>query len=240
MTSLLQTAASLPFRALSAARGARAFHPQGFLCRGTWHIDRTSNRAPDAKVLQAGARLPCLVRVSRGAGLPEAVGDFFGIAVRLQDAYGPDRHQDLLINASVDLPVLHHLFLPAPRWFAQSYSTVLPYRAGAGHIVVGLEPPAGTVGPGPSLDAMRRAVAAGEVTFGVGVAGPLERWETIGSLRLHDPLTPQRGDVDFDPTICGGGLEPATWLNTLRREAYRQSRRGRGAPDEPRLEPARG
>lgn len=237
MTSLIQTTAALPFRAISKARHARAFHPQGFLCRGTWHIDRTSALTPDAKVLKAGTRLPCLVRVSRGAGLPESIGDFFGIAVRLQDAYGPDRHHDLLINSSADLPLLHHLFLPAPRWFAQSYSTVLPYRAGAGHFVIGLLPP-DEEGPGPSLDAMRATVAAERATFGVGVAAPLGTWEPIGSLKLHDVLGPERGDVDFDPTIDGGGLVPATFLNRWRREAYRQSRKGRGAPEQPRLEPA--
>lgn len=236
MSSPLQTVFSLPFRALSAVRGARAFHPQGFLCRGTWTIERTSSRAPAAEVLRVGARHECLVRVSRGAGLPESVGDFFGIAVRLQDAYGEGRHQDLLINASVDLPLAHHVFLPAPRWFAQSYSTVLPYRAGAGLVVIGLVPPKRT-GPGPSLEAMRRSIAAGDVTFEVAVAGPLERWEPIGTLRLHDPYSPTRGDVDFDPTISGGGLEPATWLNRLRSEAYRQSRKGRGAPDQPRMLP---
>lgn len=237
MSSPLQTAVSLPFRALATVRHARAFHPQGFLCKGTWDIARTSSRAPEARVLQAGARHDCLVRVSRGAGLPESVGDFFGIAVRLLDAYGDGRHQDLLINASADLPLLHHVFLPAPRWFAQSYSTVLPYRAGAGLVVVGLQPPRRR-GPGPSLDAMRRSIRSGDVCFEVGVAGPLERWEPVGTLRLHDPLSAARGDADFDPTICGGGLEPATWLNALRREAYRQSRKGRGAPEQPRLSPA--
>jgi hypothetical protein len=118
-------------------------------------------------------------------------------SVRLLDAYGPGLDQDLLINASADLPVAHNVFLPAPRWFAQSYSTCLPYRAGAGLVVVGLLPP-DRRGPGPSLDAMRAALS--------------------------------NADVSFDPWNTGGGLLPATWLNRLRREAYRQSRLGRGAP----------
>jgi len=227
---VLRTVAALPFRALSAVRGARSFHPQGFLCRGTWTVERTSALAPGAAVLRAGARHPCVVRLSRGAGLPEWLPDVFGISVRLEDAYGPGRHQDLLINSSADLPLVHHVFLPAPRWYSQSHSTCLPYRAGAGLVVLGLQPPR-RAGPGPDLDAMRAEVARG-TEYGIAVAAPLGRWEHIGTLALFAPLGPEAGDVSFDPWNTGGGLVPATWLNRLRREAYRQSRLGRGAPRE--------
>lgn len=213
-------------------RGARVFHPQGFVCRGRWEIATTSASAPAAHALTAGNGFNCLVRVSRGAGLPQALPDFFGFAVKLLDAYGAGRHQDLLINASADLPVLHHFFLPAPRWYAQSYSTCLPYRAGAGLVLVGLLPPA-VRGPAPSLEAMREATES-TVTLGVAVSPLFGRWERIGTLRLHDPLEPDVDRVDFDPWNTGGGLDPATPLNRIRREAYRQSRRGRGAPAQPR------
>jgi hypothetical protein len=166
--------------------------------------------------------------VSRGAGLPEALPDFFAIAVRLVDAYGPDRHQDLLINASSGLPVLHHLFLPAPRWFAQPYSTCLPYRAGGGPFLIGLLPPPER-GPAPPLAAMRAAVDRG-VELGIAVCPPLGRWTRIGTLRLHGVLPADEEDVDMDPWNTGGGLTPATWLNRIRREAYRQSRIARGRP----------
>jgi hypothetical protein len=231
---LIDSVIALPFRIGSALRGARVFHPQGFLCRGRWEIATTSASAPSAHALTAGSGFDCLVRVSRGAGLPEGLPDFLGFAIRLLDAYGADHHQDLLINASADLPVVHHLFLPAPRWYAQSYSTCLPYRAGAGLVLIGLLPPA-VRGPRPSLEAMRRATE-GTVTLGVAISTLLGRWERIGTLRLQDPLDPGAGDVDFDPWNTGGGLQPATWLNRLRREAYRQSRLGRGAPSEPRLQ----
>jgi hypothetical protein len=222
----LDSLITFPFRVGSALRGARVFHPRGFLCEGRWEITRTSPAAPTAEALTAGAGFDCLVRVSRGAGFPERLPDFFGFAVRLRDAYGPGQDQDLLINASADLPVAHNVFLPAPRWFAQSYSTCLPYRAGAGLMLVGLLPPAGH-GPGPSLDAMRASVIEG-TTFRIAVSTMLGRWQPIGTLRLRGPLSSR--DVSFDPWNTGGGLIPATWLNRLRREAYRQSRLGRGAP----------
>jgi hypothetical protein len=90
--------------------------------------------------------------------------------------------------------------------------------------VIGLLPPRER-GPGPALGAMRAAVAAG-VTFAIALAAPLGRFESVGTLRLD---TPRDGDTPYDPWHTGGGLEPATWLNRLRREAYAQSRRGRRA-----------
>jgi hypothetical protein len=77
-----------------------------------------------------------------------------------------------------------------------------------------------------------RAAVDGGVAFGIAVAGPFGRWSRVGTLRLHDPIPSSAGDVDFDPWNTGGGLTPATWLNRIRREAYRQSRRGRGRPAE--------
>jgi hypothetical protein len=225
VATLVERAIAQPFRLGSAIRRARIFHPEGFLCRGTWTVETTPPVAADAQVLRAGARHDVVARLSRGAGLPESLPDWFAVAVRLVDAYGPDRHQDLLINASSGLPALHHLFLPAPRWFAQSYSTCLPYRAGGGPFLIGLLPPPER-GPDPSRAAMRAAVAAG-VTFRIAVAHPLGRWQPIGTLALREPIP---GDEDFDPWHTGGGLVPAGWLNRLRREAYRQSRIARGRP----------
>jgi hypothetical protein len=234
---LLETAVALPFRAVSAVRGARSVHPQGFLCNGTWAVDRPSPLAPHASVLQPGARFDVLARLSRGAGFPEAVGDFYGIAVRVLDAYGPGRHQDLLCNASLDLPLVHHVVLPAPHWCSQAYSSCLPYDAGAGPVVLGWLPPSDRR-PGPSLDAMRAEVQRG-VAFGVAVAAPLGRFERLGELCLEGLVGPEAGDIDFDVTSdTGGGLRPVGLLNRLRHEAYRQSRAGRGAPETPRMAPA--
>ena len=228
MPSALDAAIAVPFRFGTALRGASVFHAQGFLCRGVWEVDSVSELTRDAIVLRPGARHDVVARVSRGVGLPEALPDFFGIAVRLVDAYGPGDHQDLLINSSSGLPVLHHLFLPAPRWFAQPYSTCLPYRSGSKPFLIGLQPPPER-GPAPALNAMRAAVQ-NRVEFGITVAGPLGRWRRVGTLELRDPISPLAGDVDFDPWNTGGGLTPATWLNRIRREAYRQSRRARGRP----------
>ena len=66
MASLVERAVAMPFRAGTALRGARVFHPEGFLCRGTWEIDERSPVAPEAAALQPGARYDVTARVSRG------------------------------------------------------------------------------------------------------------------------------------------------------------------------------
>jgi len=220
-------AAGLPFRALSALRGARIFHPQGVTCTGTWTVETGSPLAGDATVLQPGARFDVIARASRGAGLPEAVGDIYGIAVRIADAGGPGRHQDVLANTSLDLPLVHHVFLPAPHWYAQAYSSCLPYTAGAGPFVLGWLPPQGP-SPGTGLAALRREVEAGRARFGIAVARvPLGRFTRLGTLTL-DRVADER-DASFDPVaFTGGGLRPTGLLNRLRGSAYRASQRGRG------------
>lgn len=232
----LSRALTLPFGLVAKARHARAVHPQGFLCRGTWTVDRSHPLAAGVPLLQEGAAFEVLARASRGIGLPQTVGDFLAVAVRVHDAHGPGDHQDLLFNTSANVPVVHHLFLPARRWFAQDYSTCLPYRTAAGTLLLGLRPPA-VEGPGPSLDELRDVVRDG-VEYALTICGPLGHFEPIGTLRLHGLVDPAEGDIDFDPFLTGGGLEPAlAWLQTVRGEAYRWSRRGRRAPREPRIDP---
>lgn len=233
-SAALAAAFGPPFWALSAVRHTRGVHPQGVLCRGTLEIHHASDHAPGAALLQPDGPREVLARFSRMAGLPESVGDVFGLAVRVPDAYGPGAHQDLLCNTSLDLPAAHRVFLPAARWFAQPYSTCLPYDAGAGPVVLGWLPPDG--GPGPSVRELRERLSqAGGVTFGVGVAGPLQRFHRIGELRLDRPVDPAQGDLDFDPVrFTGGGLRPVGALNRARSSVYRRSRAGRGAPATPR------
>lgn len=218
-----------PFGLLSALRGSRVFHPQGFVCSGTWTIERGSKLAPGALALAPGQSFDVVARASRGAGLPDAVGDVYGIAVRLLDVGRAGRHQDVLANTSLDLPLAHHLFLPAPHWYAQAYSTCLPYAAGAGPFVLGWLPPHHGTTPGPGLDAMRDEVREGRATFGIGIASaPLGRFSRIGTLTLD---TLEDREISFDPIAnVGGGIQPVGVLNALRGPAYRASQLGRGVP----------
>lgn len=216
------------FRALSAVRRDRIFHPQGRVFEGTWRIEREDGRVRGAKALRAGFEHRAIVRLSRGAGVSERLPDIFGAAVRLPDVFGEGRHQDVLVNTTIDLPLVHHLFVPSPGWFAAPKTSSLPFRAGDGPLVLlGLLPP-DEPEPGVSLDALEARIAAGPVGWGIAVSSLEGRFDRIGTLTV----TQRRPDLDttrFDPFNCGGGLRPAGVLNAVRKAAYRGSRSG--APD---------
>src|SRR5215210_1279406 len=116
------------FGALSRLRGARIFHPDGVGYAGALRITRPQTGYPGVPLLQRRGEHRALIRFSRGAGLPEPLPDVLGLALRILDVHGRGRHQDFLLVTSADAPVLHHLLLPGVRgFFAQSFSSVLPY-----------------------------------------------------------------------------------------------------------------
>src|SRR4051794_12115042 len=94
-------AAAALFGATSALRRARTFHPDGAAFESTFVVDEPPDRRPTptgSTLFDQAGECPALVRLSRGAGLPEPLPDIFGLAVRVIDAYGPNAHQDLLVN----------------------------------------------------------------------------------------------------------------------------------------------
>jgi hypothetical protein len=218
------------FRTLSSVRRDRIFHPQGRVFEGTWRIDREDARVRGAQAFRAGFEAPAIVRLSRGAGVAEWLPDIFGAAVRLPDAYGEGRHQDLLVNTTIDLPFVHHLFVPTTGWFAAPKTTSLPYRAGEGPLVLlGLLPP-DEPEPGVSLDALEARIAARPVDWGIAVSSLEGRFSRVGTLRVQR----RRSELDttrFDPFTTGGGLRPAGIFNRLRKAAYRGSRSGAPVAD---------
>jgi hypothetical protein len=175
------------------------------------------------------------VRCSRGAGLPEGLPDTLGIAVRLCDAHGEGRHQDFLLNASADLPVLQNLILPAwDGFFGQSFSSVLPYRVAGALRLVGALPAAAERRRGRgALPELQELAARGEAAWDIALAPEGGRWERpLGRLYLGDELPAKVAEeIRFNPWHTGGGIRPAGPLQGLRQAAYKGSQAGRTAPD---------
>jgi hypothetical protein len=142
-------------------------------------------------------------------------------------AYGEGRHQDFLLVTSVDLPVLHHVFLPAGDVQQRPYSSSLPYRAGERTFLVGTRPVPGSPRPdgGDELDRLARAAATGALHFELVIAPPLGRFERVGVLEIGEPLPPSLDALRFNPFHSGGGLTPSSPLNRLRDYAYPLSQR---------------
>ncbi len=198
------TAAGTAMAALAGLRRGKAVHPQGEVFEARIRVWGDDAAPQASELLSTRAEHPAVVRFSRSIGVPRPLPDLLGLSLRVLDAYGPRRHQDLLLVTSVDHPVLHHVFVPAKGIADQPYSSSLPYRAGDERFVVGVLPQS-------------------ETRFDLAVA-PLDgRFTPIARIELGPKLSETADALRFNPFNTGGGLEPSGWLNSLRRRAYPMS-----------------
>jgi hypothetical protein len=213
--------------AVAALRRGKAVHPHGVVHAARLVIDGAPDAPPASELLATPAVWPALVRFSRSLGVPRPLPDLLGMSIRVPDAYGGGRHQDLLLVTSVDLPVLHHVFLPAADVWQRPYSSSLPYRSGDRLLLVGALPDPSSPRPDgdDELDRLARAAATGHLRFRLAVAPVGGRFRAVGTLHVGGRLADTLDALRFNPFNAGGGLEPAGFLNRLRDFAYPMSQR---------------
>ena len=211
------------FRVASRLRGRRSLHPDGIGFAATLY-PAEEGAVRGIELFEAGER-SCFVRLSRGAGLPGSVPDILGVAVRVPDAYGEGRHQDLLFATSGSAPIARHLLLPGFRgFFAHPYSTILPYRTPQGPAILGAFPEPGGVSP-RGVEELRSAAPGRR--FAIRIAGSRGGWAELATLMLGTTLPEDTTQgLRFNPANTGGGLEPAPLLAGIRTAAYVGSQRG--------------
>jgi hypothetical protein len=211
--------------ALAAARAGKAVHPDGVVYRARLIVDGVPAAPGESQLLSRRAEHPTVVRFSRSVGVPRPVPDLLGVSLRVIDAYGRDRHQDVMMVSSIDLPVLHHLFVPATDFQQRPYSSSLPYRAGDDTFLIGVvpDPDSPRLSGDDEFDRLARAAATGRLLFGVAVAPIGGRFRRIASLHVEHRLPHTFDSLRFNPFNCGAGLEPTGVLNRLRDYAYPMS-----------------
>lgn len=208
--SLTTRAADAGGRALAAVtaglanvRGAaKPLHPDGRLYGGRLLRGGTTPPAGVAWLDDAGTD-DVVVRVSRAIGLPDALPDFQGLAVRVR---GEGGDADLLFASTGWDPVTRHVLVP--RWSpGRPLTTLLPYRTAAGPVVLG---------------------ARGNDTGYELSWAPVGRgWRPLGLLVVGEEL--DLGTVSFDPVQHHPpGLEQYGWVERLRERSYATARRHRG------------
>jgi hypothetical protein len=207
---------------LSKMRGKRIFHPFG--------VGFSASLTPLGAAELSGSALATasepIVRLSRSLGLPEWLPDPCGLALRIPDAHGPGRHQDLLMVSSATAPAVRHVPLPSRDFLDRPYSTLLPYRAQGRLVLLGARGLA-RKGAGPSLAELRRRELA-ELDFELTVASLGGEWRPAARLSLRERLPDEVTErLDLDPTNTAGGLELAGFVNRLRGPSYRASQAGR-------------
>jgi len=193
------------FGGLARLRGDRALHPDGIVYEGTF---RSHTTGTGTRLFDTGDERPALLRISRGAGLPQALPDVLGCAVRVPDAYGAGAHQDFALASSARAPVGRHVLLPGRDYSRVFYSSILPYVFGEQTALIG----ARLHGDTPDLEVR------------LFVATTLGRWREVAALTFNRVAS--EGDtraLRFNPWNCGGGIRPRGSLNALRNPAYRGS-----------------
>jgi hypothetical protein len=207
----------------AALRRGKVVHPQGVVFEARLRVSGAPDAPPGAELLTRPAEHRALVRFSRSLGLPRALPDLLGISIRVLDAYGEGRFQDFLLVTSADLPVVHHVFLPAADAQQRPYTTSLPFRSGKGQqFIVGVLPRADSArGQGAdALERVRNAARTGDLRFDLAVAPILGRFSPVGELRIGEELPESYDALLFEPWKGGRGLEPVGVLNGMRRYAY--------------------
>lgn len=212
--------------AASAIRRKRIFHPAGVAFRGEVSLRGASL---GIALLDQPATHPAVVRLSRGVGLPERFPDFLGVAIRIIDAHGPGRHQDLLMVTAGEAPGARHALIPRRGFRGRHFSTLLPYRLDGHTNMFGA---ATAPGPDLDLDGLRTAGAPADLDLDLLVAPATGGWRSIGTVTLGSHLPAAEADaLRFDPSNTGGGIRPAGTIQAIRRLAYRASQFAR--PDTP-------
>jgi hypothetical protein len=205
----VERAAAGVFRALSATRGKRIFHPRGDGFEAEIEVDRPVHRYDGIALLAERGVYTGVARLSRALGFPSPLPDLLGLAFRIQLEAGP---QDILLVSSARSPGLRHLLLPTRGGFgANTYSSILPYRINEELRLFGAEP----VGP---------------LEYELGIAPLNGDWEPFGRLRLRAALDPETTEnLRLNPWNTVAGLKPVGPMNGLRRSSYAGSQEGRGA-----------
>ena len=221
-TSPLVAAGTSVVRLASRLRGERAIHARGRAFSG--RVVLPGGAETGAALLDRAGAYDAVVRFSRSVGLPPALPDVYGLAVRLVDAHGPDRHQDLLLDSTQPAPLLRRA--PWPRWDATTalYGSLLPYAVGGRRLLLGAVFVPGTPAA-RSLDALPE-----QAELALLVAGAHSPWREVGRVRTTRELpAPDGRRTRFSPGHTGGGLAPAGPLQAWRNDAYPVSH---VAPDE--------
>ncbi|MFP5326900.1 MAG: hypothetical protein ACLGHT_05390 [Acidimicrobiia bacterium] len=223
------TASAVTFGALSALRRARAFHPSGIAVEATLDVEAKIHTG--APLFDRPGRRRCVVRFSRGAGMPEPLPDILGLALRVLDVGDGDRCQDFLLVTSGAAPLVRSALIPAQGYADRQYSSLLPYRVGTRTVLIGARPLLSGGRSPRTFAELGEALADARLRFVLEIAEPAGDWEPMGTIDFGRTLSEQESEaLQFNVFNNTDGIDAVGVLNTIRRRAYEGSQRGRPKP----------
>ena len=199
-------------RAASTVRGERVIHARGRTLTGRLAV--SGGAGTGSPLLDAPGSYDVLVRVSRSAGLPLPLPDVLGLAVRVLDAHGAGRHQDLLLDSTRPEPLLRRFPWIGRDHLGALHCSLLPYDVAGTRLLLGAR---ALPGQGPAaLDAL-----PDELAYELLLATPHGPWRPWGTLRTDGVLAAPLGrQTRFNPWVTGGGIRPAGPWQQWRRRSY--------------------
>ena len=211
-------------RAAARLRHGRAVHTPGQAFVGTM---RSETERPPWLPLPPNGQV--VARLSKGAGTPGAVPDVLGLALRLP-APTADRPWDVLLSSAGSGPLGRAVPWPARSWSRARFSSIAPWRVAdrLWWLLARLGDEHRVDPPGAALP----TVASLPITLTLFAVTASGHRCPAATVTLTDADADGRCPEWFDPlgtTPAGTELVPR-WLTTLRDEAYRGSRDGRGLP----------
>jgi hypothetical protein len=217
---------AVPLGALARRCGGKPMHPRGAVFDAVLER-RGGTREWGVPWLDEAGTDRAVVRLSRGAGLPDPLPDLLGLAVRLPREGAP---VDLLLSTTGRGRLTR--LLPVPRRdSAAVHSSIMAYRSDAGSLRLAAfpEPDRSEPGPVPSEPApLADAVARDGLRFVLAVARGLGPWDPFATLTLVRPVPALDPDVRFDAVQNPPpGLVADGPMARFRAPAYARARAGR-------------
>jgi hypothetical protein len=192
-------------------RRGRPLHPQGASYAATVTI--TGGADSGVPWLDLPGAHEVTLRVSRGIGLPLALPDVYGVAVRIHGL--PEGPADLLFASTGDSPIGRFVFEPRSAVEHGPMTTLLPVRSDRGPLVLRLT-------PGDSAPVAELALPSSLL---LSYALSTGDWWPVGQVRVGHRLGPDAELERHDPVAHPlPGIEQYEVVRRLRGPAYRAAR----------------
>lgn len=229
---------ALVFRAIKVLRPRRPIHPRGVSLKGTLTRD-CAVRSGISWIDSAGTD-DVVGRFSRSVGLPGALPDILGLAIRLPG----EKPADFLLASTGRSVPARFVFHPRRNAGRATYTSMMPYRGSHGPVLLAAFPQTSDGGPATEvlrdsatgvgsalpdlpaqLDLFRDQLSVAEWELGLFFASPGGAWKRFGTLRLSvDPGQTDTG-MRFDPLLNPlPGASNYGWTRRLREPSYTTAR----------------